>query len=301
MNQKKWFRWMIWLLPAVLMAVAIVTVWLATRQKDAQVDLRGFEDREYLWENGNELKIPDENIDIRSFYVSPDGGQILLQNYHIRREAESSGGVVSQVGNFLYRWKNGKFLRLGTAQDIENPICWTEERIYFYIWDNGFYLYAGDIGQERIENIRQITLGAEEIYMEGAYAICGDKIFFRAYENFGRREFVGTLRGDKICDIRCIEVIGDDETVREAVFLGNGDRILARLEDGAGQVRTALINLSDKDVRRTEVTLPEELKGLRYICAHEAQDVIYYMDGQNTIHKATLQSFLGQLTEHNDG
>ena len=291
MNQKKWLRWMIWLLPVVL-AAGVLTVWLATRQKDTQVDLRGFEDGQYLWENGNVMEISHENMDIRSFYVSPEGDQILLQNYHIRREAESSGGVVSQVGNFLYRWENGKFLRLGTDREIENPICWTEDRVYFYIWDSGFYLYAGDIGQDGVESIRQITLDDEELYMDGVYAVCGDKIFFRASEHFGRREYVGTLRGNKIGDIRLIEGIGDDETVREAVFLGNEDRILARLEDGAGQVRTVLIRT---DEQRTEVTLPEDLKGLRYLCAYDAQDVLYYMDHDNTIHKLSLRSFLDQL------
>lgn len=304
MKQGKRFGWIIWLLLAVvLVAVTVVMVRCMNREQPKQIDLRSFGEGEYPWKDsaaGGELPIGDENIDIRSFYVSEDGRQILLQNHHIRREEDAAGGVVSQVGNYLYRWENGHFQRLTTAENMENPILWTEERLYFYVWDNGFYLYAGDIGREGIETVRCVTLDAEEIYMDGVYAVCGDQVFFRAYENFGRREFVGTIRGDKICDIRRLQSIEENETVREAVFLGDAERILARVEAGIGEERIVLIDLSQSRERRTEVTLGElagGLKGLRYLCAHGNQDVLYYMDESNTIHKMSLGEFLRKLED----
>lgn len=52
-----------------------------------------FDEKHYEWKSKDGIStfsIPDKNINIRSFYVSPDE-KILLQNYHIRLEEEDSG------------------------------------------------------------------------------------------------------------------------------------------------------------------------------------------------------------------
>lgn len=299
------------LLVVLLVVVLSVAVWYITREERTRMDLHDFEDGVYHWVEGpatGELAIPHENIDIRSFYVSADGQQIMIQNHHIRREADESGVVVSRVGNYFYCWEDGKFRLVNTPENIETPVFWTEDRIYFNVWDNGSYLYTGDICKESIENIRQMKLDAEEIYMEGIYAVYGDRVFFRAYADFARREYIGTIRGEKICDIQQVESIREDETVREAVFLGNANRILVRAEESTGQDRMLLIQLvqtgSGVHEQRLEVVFRDQTeppKGLTYLCAYEEQDIIYFMDARNTIHKVPFWSFLELIEEQNDG
>lgn len=302
----------------VILAIGIIVCfciqYISYRNDNAQgnVIVKSFGEGHYDWKTKDDItifSIPEKNINICSFYVSEDE-KILLQNYHIKQEEDESGAVISNVGNFLYEWtkEDKKFNEIICSDYIDdNYILLSDEKlVYLRTEGDNLGYYSGDILDGTIKNIVPLQLEDEEIYLDRCMALYDNTVFFSgwrySYENL--YYYMGTINGNVICDIKKADFIDEEETVEKISFLGSSRMLLMEIMDGDYHKENIIIELSDTDkgvdAKRTIVGLgflDGDLRSISYICAHKEQDIIYYMDDDNTIYKTSLSGFIEKSIE----